>query len=34
LNSMLTCAIPMATEVQSACLMAVGAAMREERRSL
>jgi MSHA biogenesis protein MshI len=34
LNSMLTYAIPVAPEIQSACLMASGAAMREEHRSL
>lgn len=34
LNSVLQCAAPIAPETQAACLMAVGAAMREEHRSL
>jgi len=34
LNSVLQCAVPIAPETQAACLMAVGAAMREEHRSL
>ena len=34
LNSMLVCSTPVTADVQRACLMAVGAAMREERRSL
>jgi MSHA biogenesis protein MshI len=34
LNSILECVAPIAPETQAACLMAVGAAMREERRSL
>lgn len=34
LNTLLTCSKPVAVEDQSACLLAVGAALREERRSL
>jgi MSHA biogenesis protein MshI len=34
LNVLLRCAAPVGPETQAACLMAVGAAMREERRSL
>ncbi len=34
LNSVLRCAVPVAADTQAAALMAVGAAMREERRSL
>ncbi|MDE2220832.1 MAG: hypothetical protein KGL25_07355 [Gammaproteobacteria bacterium] len=34
LNAMLHCPAPVAEAVQSACLLAVGAALREERRSL
>jgi MSHA biogenesis protein MshI len=34
LNSALRCATPISVEVQSRCLLAVGAALREERRSL
>lgn len=34
LNSLLRCATPVGLEAQGACLLAVGAAMREERRSL
>jgi MSHA biogenesis protein MshI len=33
LNTMLRCAVPLNPEAQSACLLAVGAAMRAERRS-
>ena len=34
LNSLLQCPAPVAAETQAECLLAVGAAMREERRSL
>ena len=34
LNSLLACAAPVEPQTQAACLMAVGAAMREEHRSL
>jgi MSHA biogenesis protein MshI len=34
LSSMLTYAVPVAPEIQNSCLMAAGAAMREEHRSL
>jgi MSHA biogenesis protein MshI len=34
LNSLLTCSAPRSPELQSQCLLAVGAALREERRSL
>lgn len=34
LNTLLSCDVPLAPETSSACLMAVGAALREERRSL
>jgi MSHA biogenesis protein MshI len=34
LNELLTCATPIEPEAQAACLLAVGAALREERRSL
>ena len=34
LNSVLQCAVPIAPDTQAACLMAVGAAMRVEHRSL
>ncbi len=34
LNTLLTCATPVSADVQAACLLAVGAALRDERRSL
>jgi len=34
LNSLLSCAAPVAPDTQAACLLAVGAALREERRTL
>jgi MSHA biogenesis protein MshI len=34
LNTLMTCATPVPPEMQASCLLAVGAALREERRSL
>jgi hypothetical protein len=34
LNTLLPCAAPIGAESQAACLLAVGAALREEHRSL
>ena len=34
LNALLRCATPIEPESQAACLLAVGAALREEHRSL
>jgi MSHA biogenesis protein MshI len=34
LNTLMKCATPVSAELQAACLLAVGAALREERRSL